>query len=120
MAGQFAKPRSADFEDVDGVSLPSYRGDIVNDIGFEAKGREPDPQRQIRAYSQSAATLNLLRAFAQGGYATLHQVHAWTQDFMGRSPVFEQYQTLADRTREALHVMPALAIHPPTRPQPTT
>ena len=117
MAGQFAKPRSADFEDVDGVSLPSYRGDIVNDIGFEAKGREPDPQRQIRAYSQSAATLNLLRAFAQGGYANLHQVHAWTLDFMGRSPVFEQYQNLADRIGEALDFMAACGINPDTVPQ---
>ena len=117
MAGQFAKPRSADFEDVNGVSLPSYRGDIVNDIAFEAGGRAPDPQRQIKAYSQSAATLNLLRAFAQGGYANLHQVHAWTLDFMGRSPVFEQYQALAGRIGEALDFMAACGINPDTVPQ---
>src|SRR3546814_15261759 len=86
MAGQFAKPRSADMEEVNGTSLPSYRGDIINDIGFEAAGREPDPKRMVKAYNQSAATLNLLRAFANGGYANLHQVNAWTHDFMDRSP----------------------------------
>src|SRR3546814_3560466 len=73
MAGQFAKPRSADMEEIDGVSLPSYRGDNINDIAFDAAGREPDPQRMIKAYNQSAATLNLLRAFANGGYANLRQ-----------------------------------------------
>src|SRR4051812_21692267 len=77
MAGQFAKPRSADTEVQGGVELPAYRGDIVNDIDFTAAGRAPDPQRMIRAYSQSAATLNLLRAFAGGGYANLAQVHRW-------------------------------------------
>lgn len=117
MAGQFAKPRSADFEEVGGVSLPSYRGDIVNDISFDGAGREPDPQRQIRAYSQSAATLNLLRAFAQGGYANLHQVHAWTLDFMGRSPSFDKYKALADRIGEALDFMQACGINPETVPQ---
>src|SRR6185312_12109425 len=86
MAGQFAKPRSAPMEEQGGVSLPSYRGDIVNDIAFTEAGRIPDPERMIKAYSQAAATLNLIRAFAQGGYANLHQVHAWTLDFMGRSP----------------------------------
>ncbi len=117
MAGQFAKPRSADMEEVNGVSLPSYRGDIVNDIAFDPVGREPDPQRQIRAYSQSAATLNLLRAFAQGGYANLHQVHAWTLDFMGRSPWFDKYKVLADRIGEALDFMAACGINPETVPQ---
>src|SRR3546814_13151637 len=73
MAGQFAKPRSADMEKIDGVSLPSYRGDNINDIAFDAAGREPDPQRMIKAYNQSAATPNLLRAFANGGYANLSQ-----------------------------------------------
>ena len=102
MAGQFAKPRSADMEDIGGVSLPSYRGDIINDIAFEAEGRAPDPQRMVRAYSQSAATLNLLRAFAQGGYANLHQVNAWTHDFMGRSPWAKRFQDVADRISAAL------------------
>src|SRR3546814_19530396 len=86
MAGQFAKPRSADMEEVNGTELPSYRGDIINDIAFEAEGREPDPKRMIKAYNKSAATLNLLRAFAHGGYANLHPVNAWTHDFMDRSP----------------------------------
>jgi 3-deoxy-7-phosphoheptulonate synthase len=117
MAGQFAKPRSADMEDVGGVSLPSYRGDIVNDIAFDGAARAPDPQRLIKAYNQSAATLNLLRAFAQGGYANLHQVHAWTLDFMGRSPWAAQYQGIADRIGEALDFMKACGINPQTVPQ---
>jgi 3-deoxy-7-phosphoheptulonate synthase len=117
MAGQFAKPRSAGTEEIDGVSLPSYRGDIVNDIAFEAAARAPDPQRLIKAYNQSAATLNLLRAFAQGGYANLHQVHAWMLDFMGRSPWAAQYQQLADRIGEALDFMKACGINPQTVPQ---
>jgi 3-deoxy-7-phosphoheptulonate synthase len=117
MAGQFAKPRSADMEDVGGVSLPSYRGDIVNDIAFDAAARAPDPQRLIKGYNQSAATLNLLRAFSQGGYANLHQVHAWTLDFMGRSPWAAQYQGIADRIGEALDFMKACRINPQTVPQ---
>lgn len=117
MAGQFAKPRSADFEEVGGVSLPSYRGDIINDIAFEEKGREPDPQRMVRAYSQAAATLNLLRAFSNGGYANLHQVHAWTHDFMGRSPWAKKYSEMADRIGEALSFMEACGINPETVPQ---
>ncbi|HEX8446132.1 MAG TPA: 3-deoxy-7-phosphoheptulonate synthase class II [Sphingomonas sp.] len=117
MAGQFAKPRSSDLEEIGGVSLPSYRGDIINDIGFDPAARAPDPQRMIRAYSQSAATLNLLRAFSQGGYANLHQVHAWTLDFMGRSPWSAQYQDVADRIGEALDFMAACGINPETVPQ---
>ena len=117
MAGQFAKPRSTDLEEQHGVSLPSYRGDIINDIGFEATGRTPDPQRMVKAYNQSAATLNLLRAFAAGGYANLHQVHAWTHDFMGRSPWTKQYRDVADRIGEALDFMNACGINPDTVPQ---
>jgi 3-deoxy-7-phosphoheptulonate synthase len=117
MAGQFAKPRSAPTEEQDGRSLPSYRGDIVNDIAFEAAGREPDPRRMIKAYSQSAATLNLLRAFAHGGYANLHQVHAWTLDFMGRSPWAAQYQAVAERIGDALDFMAACGVNPETVPQ---
>ena len=117
MAGQFAKPRSTDLEEQDGVSLPSYRGDIINDIEFEAAGRTPDPQRMVQAYNQSAATLNLLRAFAAGGYANLHQVHAWTHDFMGRSPWTKQYRDVADRIGEALDFMNACGINPDTVPQ---
>ena len=82
LAGQFAKPRSSETETQNGVTLPSYRGDIINGLEFDAAAREPDPQRMVQAYSQSAATLNLLRAFAQGGYADLHRVHAWNQDFV--------------------------------------
>jgi 3-deoxy-7-phosphoheptulonate synthase len=117
MAGQFAKPRSADMEDIDGVSLPSYRGDIINDIAFESVGRSPDPERMIKAYNQSAATMNLLRAFAQGGYANLHQVHAWTHDFMGRSPWAKKFKDVADKIGEALDFMAACGIDPETVPQ---
>jgi 3-deoxy-7-phosphoheptulonate synthase len=117
MAGQFAKPRSAPTEEINGVSLPSYRGDNVNDIAFTEESRRPDPQRMIRGYNQSAATLNLLRAFAQGGYANLHQVHAWTLDFMSRSPWSAQYQALADRIGEALDFMAACGVNPVTVPQ---
>ena len=117
MAGQFAKPRSGDTETQDGVALPSYRGDIINDIAFEVTGRTPEPQRMVQAYNQSAATLNLLRAFSSGGYANLHQVHAWTHDFMGRSPWTKQYRDVADRIGEALEFMNACGINPDTVPQ---
>ncbi len=117
MAGQFAKPRSGDTEEQDGVSLPSYRGDIVNDIAFDMAGRTPDPQRMVQGYNQSAATLNLLRAFSVGGYANLHQVHAWTHDFMGRSPWTKQYRDVADRIGEALDFMAACGINMETVPQ---
>ncbi|WP_331271019.1 class II 3-deoxy-7-phosphoheptulonate synthase [Sphingomonas phyllosphaerae] len=117
MAGQFAKPRSANTETIDGVELPSYRGDNVNDIAFTPESRIPDPERMIRSYAQSAATLNLLRAFAQGGYANLHQVHRWTHDFMGRSPWAKKYAETADRIGEALDFMEACGISPDTVPQ---
>src|SRR5256885_1857789 len=97
LAGQFAKPRSSDTETQNGRTLPSYRGDIINSLEFDDRAREPDPQRMVQAYSQSAATLNLLRAFAQGGYADLHRVHAWNQDFVADSPQGERYRALADR-----------------------
>jgi 3-deoxy-7-phosphoheptulonate synthase len=86
IAGQFAKPRSSETETIDGRELPSYRGDIVNDIAFTEAARLPDPERQLMAYRQSAATLNLLRAFAGGGYANLEHVHRWTLGFLGDSP----------------------------------
>ncbi|MEP9401225.1 class II 3-deoxy-7-phosphoheptulonate synthase [Sphingomonas sp. VNH70] len=117
MAGQFAKPRSADTEVVGGVELPSYRGDNINDIAFTPEGRIPDPQRMIRSYSQAAATLNLLRAFATGGYANLHQVHRWTHDFMGRSPWAKKYADVADRIGEALDFMAACGIDADSVPQ---
>jgi 3-deoxy-7-phosphoheptulonate synthase len=117
MAGQFAKPRSGDTETIGEVELPSYRGDIINDIAFEAAAREPDPARMVRAYSQAAATLNLLRAFSSGGYANLHQVHAWTHDYMGRSPWAKKFKDVADRIGEALAFMEACGITPDTVPQ---
>ncbi|MBL8648295.1 MAG: 3-deoxy-7-phosphoheptulonate synthase, partial [Sphingosinicella sp.] len=117
LAGQFAKPRSTDMEELNGVSLPSYRGDIINDINFESAAREPNPQRMLRAYMQSAATLNLLRAFAQGGFANLHQVHKWNLDFVGRSPWAEKYKDVADRIGDALAFMEACGISPETVPQ---
>jgi 3-deoxy-7-phosphoheptulonate synthase len=90
IAGQFAKPRSAPVETRDGQSLPSYRGDIINDSAFDAAARQPDPARLLRAYDQSAASLNLLRAFAQGGFADLERVHQWNQDFVATSPQGER------------------------------
>ncbi len=117
IAGQFAKPRSASTETIEGSELPSYRGDIVNDIAFTRTARVPDPERQIMAYRQSAATLNLLRAFAGGGYANLEHVHRWTLGFLGDSPANEKYQALADRITEALGFMRACGINPDTAPQ---
>ncbi|TSB04171.1 class II 3-deoxy-7-phosphoheptulonate synthase [Sphingorhabdus contaminans] len=117
MAGQFAKPRSAPTETIGGVELPSYFGDIINDIEFNAEGRSPDPARMVRAYSQAASTLNLLRAFSNGGYANLQQVHAWTHDYMGRSPWAQKYKETADRIGEALAFMEACGITPETVPQ---
>lgn len=111
MAGQFAKPRSSDTETVDGVELPSYRGDMVNGMDFTPEAREPDPERLIRVYNQSAATLNLLRAFSQGGYADLHKVHQWTLGFIADSDQGERYQDLADRIQEALAFMDACGIN---------
>lgn len=110
VAGQFAKPRSADFETVDGVTLPAYRGDIVNDIAFNSEGRQPDPRRQIDAYRQSAATLNLLRAFATGGYANLENAHRWMLGFVKDSPQSGRYQELADRITETLGFMRAIGL----------
>ena len=117
MAGQFAKPRSSPTETKDGITLPSYLGDNVNGIEFDAKERANDPARMVRAYSQAAATLNLLRAFAGGGYANLRQVHQWTLDFMGRSPWAAKFAETADRIGEALDFMEACGIDPATVPQ---
>jgi 3-deoxy-7-phosphoheptulonate synthase len=110
IAGQFAKPRSSDNETKDGTTLPSYRGDIVNGIEFDEKSRVPDPQRQIMAYRQSAATLNLLRAFAQGGYASLDNVHQWMLGFVADSPQAERYEALAGRISETIEFMRAVGI----------
>ncbi|PCI63093.1 MAG: 3-deoxy-7-phosphoheptulonate synthase class II [Kordiimonadales bacterium] len=112
LAGQFAKPRSSNTETIGGVELPSYRGDIINGIDFDEASRIPDPQRMLRAYSQSAATLNLLRAFAQGGYANLVSVHKWNLDFVKSQGVGAKYGELADRIGEALSFMEACGINP--------
>ncbi|MDX8482184.1 3-deoxy-7-phosphoheptulonate synthase class II [Mesorhizobium sp. VK24D] len=110
VAGQFAKPRSSDSETKAGVTLPSYRGDIINGIEFDAKSRIPDPARQEMAYRQSAATLNLLRAFAQGGYASLENVHRWMLGFVADSPQGEKYESLANRITETMDFMRAVGI----------
>ena len=110
IAGQYAKPRSADIETRDGVTLPSYRGDIINGGAFTEADRVPQPERLLRAYSASAATLNLLRALAGGGFADLHQLHAWTAEFVRESPQGQRYQELADRIGEALAFMRACGV----------
>jgi 3-deoxy-7-phosphoheptulonate synthase len=117
IAGQFAKPRSSPTEKINGIDYPIYRGDIVNDSEATVAGRVPDPERQIMAYRQSAATMNLLRAFAQGGYANLENVHQWTLDFLKDSPAYEQYQNLADRLTETLGFMRACGITAESAPQ---
>jgi 3-deoxy-7-phosphoheptulonate synthase len=117
IAGQFAKPRSSDTEEQDGQALPSYRGDIINAAPFDPLSREPDPERMIQAYAQAASTLNLLRAFAQGGYADLHNVHRWNLGFIAGSPSGERYRALADRISETLEFMEACGITPDSAPQ---
>jgi 3-deoxy-7-phosphoheptulonate synthase len=117
LAGQFAKPRSRDTETRGGVTLPSYRGDIINGFEFTPSEREPDPERLMRAYHQSASTLNLLRAFAQGGYADLHKVHGWNLDFVADSPQGARYEALANRLAEALKFMKACGVTGETVPQ---
>ncbi len=112
IAGQFAKPRTNPTEKIDGLELPIYRGDIVNDTEFTPKGRTPDPQRQLEAYRQSAATLNLLRAFAWGGYANLDNTHRWMLGFVKDSPQSGRYQELADRITQTLGFMRAIGLDP--------
>ena len=110
IAGQFAKPRSAPVEEIDGVELPSYRGDIINGFDFTAEARVPDPARMLQAYTQAAASLNLLRAFAQGGYARLDNVHQWMLGFVKDSPQADRYRKLADRISETMDFMKAIGI----------
>jgi len=117
VAGQFAKPRSSDDETIDGITLPAYRGDIVNDIEFTAEARVPDPRRQLEAYRQSAATLNLLRAFATGGYANLENAHRWMLGFVNDSPQSERYQEVADRITETLGFMRAIGLDAEAQPE---
>jgi 3-deoxy-7-phosphoheptulonate synthase len=117
IAGQFAKPRSAPTEKQGGVELPAYRGDIVNDIAFTPEARRPDPRRMIEAFRQSAATLNLLRAFATGGYANLSNAHQWMLGFVKESPQSARYEALARRITEALDFMRACGIDPESHPE---
>jgi len=116
MAGQFAKPRSGPTETIDGVTLPAYRGDNINGMEFEPAARTPDPERLLKAYSQSAATLNLLRAFAGGGYADLHNIHRWTLGFVEGSPQGARYRELTDKISEALAFMGAIGVTPQSHP----
>ncbi|MGQ4272521.1 class II 3-deoxy-7-phosphoheptulonate synthase [Terrihabitans sp. B22-R8] len=117
VAGQFAKPRSSDNETKGDVTLPSYRGDIINDIDFTPEARIPDPHRLLRAYRQSAATLNLIRAFATGGYANLDQAHQWMLGFVKESPQSSRYREIADRITETLDFMRACGIDPEAHPE---
>ena len=117
MAGQFAKPRSAPTEVINGVELPSYKGDIINGFDPTPEARIPDPNRMLQAYTQAAASLNLLRAFSTGGYANLRQVHQWTLDFMGRSPWADRFAEVSNRIGEALDFMQACGIDPTSVPQ---
>jgi 3-deoxy-7-phosphoheptulonate synthase len=110
IAGQFAKPRSSPVEVVDGVELPAFRGDMVNAVEPTAEARRPDPARMLRAYHQAAATLNLLRAFTTGGFADLHQVHTWNQEFVAGSPSGRRYDTTADAIDRALRFMTACGV----------
>ncbi|MEO9462623.1 MAG: 3-deoxy-7-phosphoheptulonate synthase class II [Marinomonas sp.] len=117
MAGQFAKPRSSPTETIGDVTLPSYLGDNINGIDFDPVQRRNDPQRMVKAYNQAASTLNLLRAFAGGGYANLREVHKWTLEFMGRTPWSTKFAETADRIGEALDFMEACGVDPATVPQ---
>lgn len=110
IAGQFAKPRSSDYETIGDVTLPSYRGDIINSIEFTEEARKPDPYRMLSAYNQSAATLNLIRAFARGGFADLRKVHKWNLDFSAGTTADKRYQELSDKIEQALDFMEAIGI----------
>ncbi|MDJ0922334.1 MAG: 3-deoxy-7-phosphoheptulonate synthase class II [Henriciella sp.] len=117
LAGQFGKPRSSPTETKDGVTLPSYRGDNINGMEFTEEARLPDPERLIKSYSQSASTLNLVRAFSQGGYASLANVHEWMLGFVDRSPLGAQYHEMADKISDALAFMDACGINAGNVPQ---
>ncbi len=116
IAGQFAKPRSSDFEEINGEKIPSYRGDIINSIEPTIEAREPDPYRMLKAYNQSAATLNLIRAFARGGYADLRRVHQWNLDFTKGSKANERYHALTDDITKAMEFMRAIGINQESMP----
>ena len=117
LAGQFAKPRSGETETVDEVELPNYRGDIINGTEFNSDTRMPDPERMLQAYNQSASTLNLLRAFAQGGFADLHRVHQWNMGFVSDDAIGDRYKDIAERLDESLNFMAACGLTSETAPQ---
>ena len=112
MAGQFAKPRSSDTETREGVTLPAYRGDAVNDLEFTESARKPNPQRLVRVYNTSAATLNLVRAFTQGGFADLREVHSWNKGFVKDSVVGPRYEAMANEIGRALEFMRSAGVDP--------
>ncbi|HWE46855.1 MAG TPA: 3-deoxy-7-phosphoheptulonate synthase class II [Caulobacteraceae bacterium] len=117
IAGQFAKPRSSQVEQIGETTLPSYRGDIVNGMEFDETSRTPDPERLLKAYAQSSSTLNLLRALAGGGYADLYNVHKWTLGFVSDSPLGAKYRDLADKISETLGFMEAIGITADRQPE---
>ena len=117
MAGQFAKPRSSTTEIKNNVELESYKGDIINGIEFDQVKREPDPERMLKAYSQAASTLNLLRAFADGGYADLRFVNSWNMGFLKSGEEYKRYRDLAGKIQESLNFMEALGVNSSNTPQ---
>jgi len=120
IAGQFAKPRTSPIETIDGVTLPSYRGDNINSMEFSTESRMPDPERLLKAYGQSASTLNLIRAFSTGGYANLRNIHKWTLGFVGNSAQTKKYQELCDKITDAMDFMEACGVTPESTPQMAT
>ena len=117
IAGQFAKPRTSPIETIDGITLPSYRGDNINAMEFSPEARMPDPERLLKAYGQSASTLNLIRAFSTGGYANLRNIHKWTLGFVGNSEQTQKYQELCDKITDAMDFMEACGVTPESTPQ---
>ncbi|BCD67816.1 class II 3-deoxy-7-phosphoheptulonate synthase [Nitratiruptor sp. YY09-18] len=117
IAGQYAKPRSSDYEEINGVKLPSYRGDIVNDIAFTPEAREAKPTKLLEAYYKSAATLNLIRAYARGGFADLRAIHKWNLEFLQGNDLENKFEELADKITQALKFMEACGINPDNTPQ---
>ncbi len=117
IAGQYAKPRSSDYEEIGGVKLPSYRGDIVNDVAFSEEARKPKPEKLLEAYYKSAATLNLIRAYARGGFADLRAIHKWNLEFLAGNELESKFEELADKITQALKFMEACGINPDNTPQ---
>ena len=117
IAGQFAKPRSSDFEEIDGVKLPSYRGDIINGMEFTQEARIPNPKNMLKAYNQAASTLNLLRAFSRGGLADLNKVHQWNLDFIKDNPLGKRYDELSTKIDHSMKFMAACGLNSDTMPQ---